>query len=87
MKSVGTAYWDSLNTGATNESGFSVLPGGYRYFDGTFNFISYLAFFWSANEFDHSNAWFRGLFSNDDNVTRANDLNKSVGAFVRCLKD
>ena len=29
MKSVGTAYWNDPNTGATNESGFSVLPGGF----------------------------------------------------------
>ncbi|MFN6072835.1 MAG: fibrobacter succinogenes major paralogous domain-containing protein, partial [Bacteroidota bacterium] len=28
MKSIGTAYWNSPNTGATNESGFSALPGG-----------------------------------------------------------
>jgi len=50
MKATGTAYWNSPNEGATNESGFSVLPGGYRYFDGSFNFIRNNAFFWSAAE-------------------------------------
>ncbi len=44
MKSIGTAYWSSPNTGATNESGFSVLPGGYRYSDGSFfNIITSLS--------------------------------------------
>jgi uncharacterized protein (TIGR02145 family) len=52
MKSVGTTYWNDPNTGATNESGFSVLPGGYRNSDGSFgNFRNY-AFFWSATEND-----------------------------------
>ena len=38
MKSVGTTYWNDPNTGATNESGFSVLPGGYRGTDGSFRY-------------------------------------------------
>lgn len=36
MKSMGTTYWQSPNTGATNESGFSALPGGYRGFNSSF---------------------------------------------------
>ena len=87
MKSVGTAYWNSPNTGATNESGFSVLPGGYRSFNGSFNFFRNYAFFWSATEFDDFNAWNRNLYFNDGNVYRFNYLNKSVGASVRCLRD
>jgi uncharacterized protein (TIGR02145 family) len=92
MKSTGTAYWNTPNTAATNESGFSVLPGGYRNFDGSFGSISYKAFFWSATEYDSFNAWLRYLnytigsvgrdYSIDDNTS-----NKSVGASVRCLRD
>jgi len=29
MKEIGTAHWDNPNSGATNESGFTSLPGGY----------------------------------------------------------
>jgi uncharacterized protein (TIGR02145 family) len=50
MKSFGTAYWNDPNTGATNESGFSVLPGGFRFSDGSFFNIRDFAFFWSATE-------------------------------------
>jgi uncharacterized protein (TIGR02145 family) len=32
LKETGTNHWLSPNTGATNESGFTGLPGGYRYF-------------------------------------------------------
>ena len=36
LKENGTAHWDSPNTGANNESGFIGLPGGYRFYDGSF---------------------------------------------------
>ena len=86
MKSIGTAYWNSPNTGATNESGFSGLPGGFRSYSGSFNNIRNYAFFWSATEFVAGNAWYRSLDYNNGNVLR-NDGNKSVGASVRCLRD
>ncbi len=86
MKTIGTTYWNSPNTGATNESGFSALPGGYRFSDGSFGNIRNNAFFWSANEYNNNYAWFRTLYSSNGNVYR--DLNsKSLGASVRCLRD
>ena len=90
MKSVGTAYWNSANTGATNESGFSALPGGYREPNGSFANIRSNAFFWSATEGHSSIAWNRDLFFNNVNVERNFYYfgnNKSVGASVRCLRD
>jgi uncharacterized protein (TIGR02145 family) len=86
MKSVGTAYWISPNTGATNESVFSALPGGYRYFVGSFYNIRFNAVFWSATEFDFSDAWIRSLYYGGGIGDRFIN-NKSVGASVRCLRD
>lgn len=88
MKSIGTTYWNSPNTGATNVSGFSVLPGGNRYSDGSFDFISYRAFFWTATQIDYNSkfAWGRYLGFNFGNVDRYNN-SKSFGASVRCLRD
>jgi uncharacterized protein (TIGR02145 family) len=86
MKSVGTAYWNSPNTDATNSSGFSALPGGGRGSDGSFNYISYFALFWSATENDGFNAWIRNLFDSSGDVSRG-VIGKSVGASVRCLRD
>jgi len=88
MKTTGTTFWNSPNTGATNESGFSALPGGYRNFDGGFYFIRSYAFFWSATEFVSSFAWGRSLYYVSSSVFRSSDVfSKSVGASVRCLRD
>jgi uncharacterized protein (TIGR02145 family) len=90
MKSVGTAYWNSPNSGATNESGFSALPGGYRKYDGSFGSIRDDAFFWSATEDGSFNAWYRNLNNNNSFVDRTslifNGL-KSSGASIRCLRN
>ena len=89
MKSPGTAYWQTPNEGATNESAFSALPGGFRNFDGSFNGIRNNAFFWSATEYDNGSAWYRSLNFGNSDVNRDSDFvdYKSSGASVRCLRD
>ena len=86
MKSIGTAYWNSPNTGATNEIGFSALPGGLRDSDGSFQSIRNYAFFWSATEGGVNTAWNRNVNTYNGNVGRDN-YNKSVGVSVRCIRD
>jgi uncharacterized protein (TIGR02145 family) len=89
MKTIGTTYWNSPNTGATNESGFSALPGGFRFNDGSFLNVRLSAFFWSATEYDNNYAWYRILHYYYGVVYRNNPPSyyKSVGASVRCLRD
>ncbi len=86
MKSIGTAYWNDPNTGATNESGFSVLPGGYRNLDGSFGGIRNYTYFWSATERAYYVAWLRNLFFNLGIVGRDSG-SKQLGISVRCLRD
>jgi len=86
MKSTGTTYWNTPNSGADNSSGFTALPGGYRDNYGSFNYIRYYAFFWSATKYDNFNAWYRPLYNTNGNVIR-NYNDKPVGASVRCLRD
>jgi uncharacterized protein (TIGR02145 family) len=83
---AGTGLWNSPNTGADNASGFTVLPGGYRFNDGSFFDISSGAFFWSVSEIFNFNAFSRNMYANDSNVVR-NFNSKSVGYSVRCLRD
>ncbi|MCD4792484.1 MAG: fibrobacter succinogenes major paralogous domain-containing protein [Bacteroidales bacterium] len=90
MKETGTDHWDSPNTGATNESGFTALPGGYRRCnDGNFYSLGIHGIFWSATEYTefggtctHS----RILPYNHSNVSHSLD-NKGYGFSVRCLRD
>ena len=86
MKVTGTTYWNSPNTGATNEIGFSALPGGSRNNAGNFTTISIIAFFWTATDYFSNLAWGRYLFLDDGSVLRNSNF-KSVGASVRCLKN
>ena len=85
LKEVGTSHWQSPNEGATNESGFTALPGGYRF---TFNFtdIGRTGIWWSSTEASVYYAWYRSLNYNDAyNFRYAN--NKGEGLSVRCVKD
>ena len=86
MKSTGTQFWSSPNTDATNESGFSGLPGGLRDYSGTFGDIGLNGHWWSSTESNTYDSWNRTLLYNDSNVIR-NYLNKQNGFSVRCLRD
>lgn len=84
LKETGTTHWESPNTGATNMSGFTALPGGYR--AGTFFGIGSNGCWWSATASDATNAWDR-YFSHDyANVDRGS-YGKVDGYSVRCIKD
>jgi uncharacterized protein (TIGR02145 family) len=83
MKSTGTQYWVSPNTDATNESGFSGLPGGSRLVNGSFGIIGFQGYWWSSAE---NGTWTRSLFYNEGIVSR--DSSGMIWGFsVRCLKD
>ena len=86
MKSKGTAYWNSPNTGATNESGFLALPGGYRMQNGSFNDIRNSVIFWSDTENDNSSAWCNSLSNSNAFVSR-NSSDKRIGACIRCIRN
>jgi len=87
MKTIGTTRWITPNTGATNESGFAGLPGGYRAGDdGVFNFVGNYGLWWSATEIYTTNAWYRMLYYNGGDLNRINNR-KSDGYSVRCLRD
>jgi len=69
----------------TNSSGFSGLPGGWRYDDGAFDYVGDLGLWWSSSP-DVSYAWFRELNSYNDSVDRSSDYQR-VGFSVRCVRD
>ena len=89
MKVTGTEFWASPNSDATNSSGFSGLPGGYRFNQGPFNFINEFGIWWSSSETSTTDAWGRSLNyggSGNDNAG-SGSANKAFGGSVRLIKD
>jgi uncharacterized protein (TIGR02145 family) len=85
MKETGTAHWNSPNQDATNSSGFTGLPGGYRY-GGVFYKIGDRGRFWSSSEYILSDACFRSLYYDGNYVDRS-FYNKADGLSVRCVRN
>ena len=83
---AGTGLWHSPNTGATNESGFTSVPAGYRVGSGTFNYVGSLGYWWSSTEFGTYPAWFRSMYYYGSDVSSYNGR-KDYGFSVRCLRD
>ena len=86
LKETGTVHWNSPNIGATNESGFSALPGGFRYGNGTYDYMGNYAFFWSSSERYSYGAWFRYLYYNNSGIYRSS-YGKPYGFSVRLVRD
>ena len=85
MKEQGTGHWTLPNTGGTNESGLTALPGGYRSdltkdFEQTGN----NGYYWTSTVSAVSEGWYRGLYFNSNEITRLpGDF--SDGYSVRCI--
>jgi uncharacterized protein (TIGR02145 family) len=89
MKETGTSHWASPNAGATNSSGFTGLPGGYRgsaASSGNFREIMVTGEFWSTTigptTYPYSfylDYWYA--------TVTWEQPNKTVGFNVRCLKN
>jgi uncharacterized protein (TIGR02145 family) len=86
LKESGYNNWQSPNTDATNESGFTALPGGGRYYDGRFSSIGTIGGWWTSTEILTTHARGRYLY-NDHNLIYSGSGDKRDGFSVRCLKD
>ena len=86
LKEAGTTHWNLPNLGATNETGFTALPGGYRSNNGLFTYIGSYGIWWSSSETNIYSAWPRDMYSNYSNVTRSY-ADKNLGFAVRCLRE
>jgi uncharacterized protein (TIGR02145 family) len=70
----------------TNTSGFSALPGGYRYYvDGTFQAIDSWSYWWSSDIGNGTETWYRRLDGTNNGVFR-NSVDYRAGKYVRCVK-
>jgi uncharacterized protein (TIGR02145 family) len=91
-----TTNWLSPNVGATNSSGFTALPGGFRHINASYVFIGSVSYFWSSTESgivfsdsvvsDSVLVWLHRLSQNVSSVGRWDDI-KQTGYSVRCVRD
>ncbi len=86
LKETGTAHWASPNTGATDETSFTALPGGYRGGGGMFHHLGGACFWWSATEATADKAWRCSINYSDSNVD-VDSQYYTHGWSVRCVKD
>lgn len=86
LKEIGTQHWNSPNTGATNESGFTALPGNYMNGSG-FGLAGRNGHFWSSTQ-GSSNYYARMLnLSYSQIEAYLGDYYKNYGRSVRCLRN
>jgi uncharacterized protein (TIGR02145 family) len=86
LKESGTSHWMVPNTGATNMSGFTGLPGGLRYTDALFVSIYLNAYFWTSTENSATKAQCYVLNANQK-MAYGYSKEKIRGHSLRCIKD
>ena len=86
LKEAGTTHWAIPNTGATNESGFTALPGGQRSEFGVFDFALWNGEWWTSSEITAKEA-FEIWIATDLEYVESSMEDKKQGFSVRCLKD
>jgi uncharacterized protein (TIGR02145 family) len=87
LKEIGTLHWNSPNTGATNISGFTALPGAMRGGIGVGTFLDTIGLYgawWSSTE-DGYHGSAKTVTYDANYVGQPNDYSKSIGCSVRCV--
>jgi len=88
LKEMGLVHWNSPNTGATDEVGFTALPGGFRNFNGGYGFIGNAGGFWTSSLLDADFAIYKNLPASNGQVFQSTTLvNMGIGMTVRCIKN
>lgn len=83
LKEAGTKHWNSPNSGATNKTGFTALPGGYL--GSQFNHIGFYGYWW-GREFSEDSAWHVNMYF-DSGWISITSFGKGAAISVRCVKD
>ncbi|MEI6349029.1 MAG: FISUMP domain-containing protein [Bacteroidota bacterium] len=87
LKEKGTTHWKTPNSGATNESGFSAVPGGIRMLDGTFDRMGNVGYWWSSTEYNSDVYKYTSMGSGNSCAGSDSNSGKTAGFSVRYIKD
>jgi len=83
MKETGITHWNSPNTGATNESGFTALPSGK--YQGSHDSMGKYGYFWSNSAIGGNGSFWQLAHNNPDAYNGI--TNKTVAMSVRCINN
>lgn len=86
LKEETTIHWATPNAGATNESGFTALPGGLRSSTGSFSNIAFMGLWWTSAKMSASGGLYFGIAFDDAGITD-DAHSRSSGLSIRCVKD
>ncbi len=86
LKETGTSHWTYPNTGASNSSGFSGLPGGYRHNAGIFCGLGGVGMWWSSTEGSASWNSYHFFINHDYSKVIRVDAMRFLGNSVRCIR-
>ena len=87
LKEAGTLHWQSPNAGATNESGFTALLGGFRYWGGTFTDFGFSGYWWIFKAVDGTHSVCGSLSYTSGQLLYYTNEYIPSGASVRCMND
>ncbi len=86
LKESGLINWSEPNTDATNETGFTAIPGGIRLAGYGFSSLGFAGSWWSSTYYDVNTVWAWSMNNTTGDITRGVGEN-SNGLSVRCVKD
>ena len=84
---AGTGLWNAPNSGATNTSGFSALPGGFITTLGASNNSVLNGYFWTSSEVNSTTGYGRTFYHDPGSVIQTANFGKRSGMSVRCIRD
>ena len=85
LKESGIFHWSDPNY-ATNSSGFTALPGGYREDTGTFEYTNAFSYWWTSTSADDDFSGYTYIPHNSETIYIGQSPRKS-GYSIRCIKD
>ena len=78
--------WNAPNSGATNSSGFTGLPAGFRTLFGPYDLLGQVTAYWGSDEQPSGIYYYWQLENTITSVSRIN-YSQKVGISVRCVMD
>ncbi len=85
LKEKGSAIWKGPNAGASNSTGFTALPSGFRSLYGDFRHQGSYGYYWSSTPSKGNCAWIRVFGYFDSRVLHTGGA-FGTGYSVRCIR-